>query len=50
MEFLAQHWDEIAYVAGGLLVSDIIGLSSLKANSVIELAGHIFKFLRSFKK
>ena len=50
MEFLTQHWDELALIVGGVLVSDLIGLSKLKANSVIELAGNILSFLKSFKK
>ena len=57
MELITQNWSGISSVVAGILISDIIGMSRLKANSVIELTGQIIKglwriisLIRSLKK
>jgi len=45
MELITDNWPSIVAVTGGILISDIVGMSRLKANSVIQLGGQLLKFL-----
>jgi len=50
MEFLTSNASEITGVIGGILISDIVGMSRLKANSVCQLVIQIFKTINILKK
>ena len=50
MEFLTNNWQAGTLILMGILISDVIGMSRLKANSVIQLLGQIFKTLKFLKK
>ena len=49
MEFLSNNWGSTSLLLLGVLISDAVGLSRLKANSVVQLLGQAFKTLALLK-